>query len=157
MNGQGFPEGTTTAMHACNIHTHTPETRWPYMTCTFSFDNFTTPFSFLMQHHDLFHRLPYDILTTIFDHLARNDILECMLVSRSWSTHVIQYAKTAFTHITFYADNKDNTNQYHGLLSRIGHHVQSVVVDQCPDAITLLNIVNVLASYECKDLTSLGM
>ncbi|KAI7873797.1 hypothetical protein K492DRAFT_200448 [Lichtheimia hyalospora FSU 10163] len=108
-----------------------------------------------MQQRDIIYLLPYEVLDIIFRHLSRNDVLECTLVSRPWYVGVNQYASAAFNHITLHAS--EDTEQYEGLLARIGHHVKSMAIDQCPDGTTLANLIDILGYYECRDLEVLEL
>ncbi|KAJ8653177.1 hypothetical protein O0I10_011226 [Lichtheimia ornata] len=74
--------------------------------------------------------LPFDQLFDIISRLRRNDVLECMCVSRQWHQTVPDYASECFRQVKL--DTKRDDLDYSGLLERVGCYVNVVVFENFP-------------------------
>lgn len=70
--------------------------------------------------------LSFDLLCKTFSLLARNDILECMLVSRHWRQSVPHYASACFAHLVL--KNDHDHLLYSSLLEHVGIFAKSCCI-----------------------------
>lgn len=71
--------------------------------------------------------LSFDLLCKTFSLLPRNDILECMLVSRQWRDSIPHYASECFAHLVL--KNDHNFSLYSRLLEYVGTFTKIVVLE----------------------------
>lgn len=76
---------------------------------------------------NIFDVLSFDLLSTIFSELTRNDVLECMLVSRQWQRCVPHYASQWFRRIVL--NGRGDLDLYSSFMQAVGQFAQVVVLE----------------------------
>lgn len=80
-----------------------------------------------LKRLNIFDLLSFDLLSTIFSELTRNDVLECMLASRQWQRCVPHYASQWFRRIVL--NGRGNLDQYSSFIQAVGQFAQVVVLE----------------------------
>ena len=109
-------------------------------------------YSRVIQLNDLFTLLPYEVLCSIFSHLSWGDLVLCMGIHPTWSSHIPLYAKNKLSTFEFQTD----TLQFQQCRMGLGPHVENVIMHQLIDADHVNKALEMLLETKCYNIKKLS-